>query len=97
MGADLIRMLTQLERARGLVRTIHRLEIGLERNLRIDDDILIAGLPTKFAGLRIVQISDIHHGLFLPKEWLSDAVRQANPVKPTPESIAQAIRDLMAE
>lgn len=39
-------------------------------------------LPTAFSGLRIVQISDIHHGLFLPKEWLSEAVQQANRLNP---------------
>lgn len=39
-------------------------------------------LPSAFHGLRIVQISDIHHGLFLPKEWLSAAVRQANRLNP---------------
>ncbi len=32
--------------------------------------------------MRIVQISDIHHGLFLPQEWLSEAVRQANRLNP---------------
>jgi hypothetical protein len=32
--------------------------------------------------LRVVQISDIHHGLFLPKQWLSEAVRQANRLNP---------------
>src|ERR1700690_940569 len=39
-------------------------------------------LPSAFDGLRIVQISDIHHGLFLPKEWLDEAVRQANHLNP---------------
>ncbi|HEX3377985.1 MAG TPA: metallophosphoesterase, partial [Candidatus Acidoferrales bacterium] len=39
-------------------------------------------LPSSFHGLRIVQISDIHHGLFLPKEWLSDAVKKANRLNP---------------
>ncbi len=44
--------------------------------------IWLDALPTAFAGLRIVQISDIHHGLFLPKEWLSQAVQQANRLHP---------------
>jgi len=39
-------------------------------------------LPAALHGLRVVQISDIHHGLFLPKEWLSEAVRQANRLSP---------------
>ena len=33
-------------------------------------------LPDAFSGLRVVQISDIHHGLFLPQEWLAEAVRR---------------------
>src|SRR5258708_8635126 len=44
--------------------------------------IWLDALPTAFAGLRIVQISDIHHGLFLPKEWLSQAVQQAHRLHP---------------
>jgi predicted MPP superfamily phosphohydrolase len=47
-----------------------------------DERIWLDALPGAFHGLRIVQISDIHHGLFLPKEWLSQAVRQANRLKP---------------
>jgi predicted MPP superfamily phosphohydrolase len=44
--------------------------------------IWLDALPNAFGGLRIVQISDIHHGLFLPKEWLSEAVQQANRLNP---------------
>jgi predicted MPP superfamily phosphohydrolase len=47
-----------------------------------DERIWLDALPSKFHGLRIVQISDIHHGLFLPQEWLSEAVRQANRLNP---------------
>jgi uncharacterized protein len=47
-----------------------------------DERIWLDALPRAFHGLRIVQISDIHHGLFLPKEWLSEAVRQANRLHP---------------
>src|SRR5579863_9361144 len=47
-----------------------------------DERIWLDALPSAFHGLRIVQISDIHHGLFLPKEWLSEAVRQANRLNP---------------
>ena len=32
-----------------------------------DERIWLDALPSAFQGLRIVQISDIHHGLFLPK------------------------------
>ena len=47
-----------------------------------DERIWLDALPDAFHGLRVVQISDIHHGLFLPKEWLSSAVRQANRLNP---------------
>jgi uncharacterized protein len=47
-----------------------------------EERIWLDALPRVFQGLRIVQISDIHHGLFLPKEWLSEAVRQANRLNP---------------
>jgi len=47
-----------------------------------DERIWLDPLPGAFHGLRVVQISDIHHGLFLPKEWLSEAVRQANRLDP---------------
>jgi len=47
-----------------------------------DERIWLDALPSAFHGLRVVQISDIHHGLFLPKEWLSEAVRQANRLHP---------------
>jgi predicted MPP superfamily phosphohydrolase len=39
-------------------------------------------LPEMFSGLRVVQISDIHHGLFLSREWLTQAVQQANRLNP---------------
>jgi hypothetical protein len=47
-----------------------------------DERIWLDALPNAFHGLRVVQISDIHHGLFLPKEWLSEAVWQANRLNP---------------
>jgi len=47
-----------------------------------EERIWLDALPCAFHGLRIVQISDIHHGLFLPKAWLSEAVRQANRLNP---------------
>ena len=43
-----------------------------------DERIWLDALPEAFSGLRIVQISDIHHGLFLPEQWLADAVQQTN-------------------
>jgi predicted MPP superfamily phosphohydrolase len=53
-----------------------------ERFFVNEERIWLATLPSSCHGLRIVQISDIHHGLFLPKEWLSDAVKKANRLKP---------------
>jgi predicted MPP superfamily phosphohydrolase len=53
-----------------------------ERFSVYDERIWLDALPPAFHGLRIVQISDIHHGLFLPKEWLSEAVRVANRLNP---------------
>ena len=47
-----------------------------------EERIWLDALPSAFHGLRIVQISDIHHDLFLPKGWLSEAVRQANRLNP---------------
>ena len=44
--------------------------------------IWLDALPGFFSGLRIVQLSDIHHGLFLPKEWLTEAVQHANHLNP---------------
>src|ERR1700674_1356290 len=43
-----------------------------------DERIWLDALPEAFSGLRVVQISDIHHGLFLPQEWLAEAVQQTN-------------------
>src|ERR1700690_2024712 len=47
-----------------------------------EERIWLDALPSSFHGLRIVQIFDIHHGLFLPKSWLFEAVRQANRLNP---------------
>jgi predicted MPP superfamily phosphohydrolase len=47
-----------------------------------DERIWLDALPDVFGGLTIVQISDIHHGLFLPQEHLIEIVQQANRLKP---------------
>ncbi len=47
-----------------------------------EERIWLDTLPSVFSGLRVVQISDIHHGLFLPPEMLERAVRQANRLNP---------------
>jgi predicted MPP superfamily phosphohydrolase len=43
-----------------------------------EERIWLDALPDAFSGLRVVQISDIHHGWFLSQEWLAQAVQQAN-------------------
>src|SRR5580693_723751 len=47
-----------------------------------EERIWLDALPSVFNGLQVVQISDIHHGLFLPPEMLEQAVRQANRLNP---------------
>jgi uncharacterized protein len=56
-------------------RTGERFTVNTER-------IWLDTLPEVFSGLRVVQISDIHHGLFLPREWLAEAVQQVNRLSP---------------
>ena len=43
-----------------------------------DERIWLDALPEVFSGLCVAQISDIHHGLFLSREWLAEAVHQTN-------------------
>jgi predicted MPP superfamily phosphohydrolase len=53
-----------------------------ERFAVTDERIWLDALPGPFNGLRVAQISDIHHGMFLPQEWLAEAVRQVNRLNP---------------
>jgi predicted MPP superfamily phosphohydrolase len=53
-----------------------------ERFAVTNERIWLDTLPDAFSGLRVVQISDIHHGLYLPQEWLAEAVRQVNRLNP---------------
>jgi predicted MPP superfamily phosphohydrolase len=46
-----------------------------------EERIWLDALPEAFSGLRVVQISDIHHGLFLPKAKLIEAVQQTNRLR----------------
>lgn len=39
-------------------------------------------LPAALAGLRVVQLSDIHHGLYMPRERVVRAVEFANRLQP---------------
>ncbi len=65
------------ERHRALHRRVYdgRIEIT-EHRIRLHD------LPESFRGLRIVQLSDIHHGLFLPFHAVLDAVEMTNRLQP---------------
>ena len=47
-----------------------------------EERIWLDALPNSLHGLRVVQISDIHYGLFLPQNSLSEAIRQVNWLKP---------------
>jgi len=47
-----------------------------------EERIWLDPLPEAFSGLRVAQISDVHHGLFLPQEWLTEAVLQTNRLNP---------------
>jgi predicted MPP superfamily phosphohydrolase len=51
---------------------------GGERFAVSDERIWLDALPEAFSGLRVAQISDIHHGLFLSRESLAEAVQQTN-------------------
>src|SRR5215468_4736090 len=44
--------------------------------------IFIKNLPAEFRGLRIVQLSDVHHSPFLDEERINEAVRMANELRP---------------
>jgi len=52
--------------------------VSHERFTVNEERIWLDALPEAFSGLRVVQISDIHHGWFLSQEWLAQAVQQAN-------------------
>jgi uncharacterized protein len=47
-----------------------------------DQRIWLNGLPEGFRGLRILQISDIHHGLFFPLDRVAAVVELSNRLKP---------------
>jgi len=65
------------ERHRAIHRRVYdgRIEVT-EHRIRLN------ALPESFRGLRIVQLSDIHHGLFLPFHAVLDAVEMANRLQP---------------
>ena len=44
--------------------------------------IWLSGLPEQFRGFRILQLSDIHHSLFVPLDQVAAVVELANSLKP---------------
>lgn len=52
---------------------------GIEVN---EHRITLSNLPASFAGLRIVHLTDIHHGLYLPLQAVLDAVELSNRLEP---------------
>jgi predicted MPP superfamily phosphohydrolase len=47
-----------------------------------DQRIWLNGLPQAFGGLRVLQLSDIHHSLFFPLDRVAQAVELANSLNP---------------
>ena len=60
----------------------HRLRSFEEAIELTEHRIILRGLPEPFRGFRIVQLSDIHHGLYLPLQALIDAVEMTNRLQP---------------
>ena len=55
------------------------LERGLAGSIEVSlHRIRLAGLPDSFRGFRIVQVSDIHHGLYFPLRAVAEAIELAN-------------------
>lgn len=88
LGDRLTRWMTRWRRggieqytARDCAELAARWPLG-ERFPVTQERIWLDPLPGFFSGLRIVQLSDIHHGLFLPKNWLAEAVQQTNRLDP---------------
>jgi uncharacterized protein len=55
---------------------------GSSRVAVTDQRIWLNGLPEAFGGLRLLQLSDIHHSLFFPLDRVAAVVELANRLKP---------------
>ncbi len=56
---------------------------GLANGIEISEQqIRLPQVPSVMGGLRVVQLSDIHHGLYLPLQAVIDAVELANRLEP---------------
>lgn len=47
-----------------------------------EHEIGLAALPETFRGFRVIQLSDIHHGLYFPAQALADTVEVVNRLEP---------------
>jgi predicted MPP superfamily phosphohydrolase len=48
----------------------------------VNIDVPVAGLPEEFAGFRIVQITDIHAGLTVKRDWIESIAREVDGLRP---------------
>jgi predicted MPP superfamily phosphohydrolase len=56
---------------------------GFEDGIEVSEHVIpVAGLPDAFRGLRVVHLTDIHHGLYLPLQAVMDAVELSNRLEP---------------
>ncbi len=56
---------------------------GLENGIEVSEhQIRLTQLPQALGNLRVVQLTDIHHGLYLPLQAVMDAVELANRLEP---------------
>lgn len=62
----------------GLFGTWQSLQIPQVKTVEVP----ISGLPAPLDGLSIVQLTDLHIGYFLNKEWLSEVVKRTNELSP---------------
>src|SRR5208282_1221439 len=62
-------------RRRNMLRMENEFEVTRHK-IRLD------ALPDAFRGFRIVQLTDIHHGVFLPEALLRHVVETANELEP---------------
>lgn len=61
----------------------HLKRLGLHSRIDVTEHhIGLRGLPESFCGLRVVQLTDIHHGLYFPAAALSLVVELTNKLEP---------------
>lgn len=82
----------------GLYGTWQSIQVPKVRTLEIP----IANLPVSLDGFSIVQLTDLHIGYFLNKEWLSEVVKKTNELSPdlvalTGDMIDGSVADIGSE